>query len=322
MNTIVSVVYVNYNCSALTLDSIESLTNNCKDVAFEVIVVDNASEIEEKDLLKTGIAARQWRNVKLIYSDKNLGFGKANNLGAINSNGKYIFFLNPDTLVCNNVLKIFSEFLSTSERSVVACGGNLQTADAKPNASFGNFPGLMQELGNLGLGLSLLLGNFYKRRIAVNAVVEKEIPFRAEYVVGADIFILADFFRELDGFDEGFFMYYEETDLFYRLSKKGLHCFIVPEAKIVHFEGGAINAFSSGYFNYAKFEMLLSSKLYYYSKWRPAPALPFFKLLFFVQVLAQFSKGRMGPKLRPLLRIFFSTVSGSKRKQGSPSELS
>lgn len=317
MNAMVSVIYVNFNSSAFVLDSIASLAANCKDVPFDVIIVDNASKLAEREVLKIGLAEGGWKNTKIIYSEENLGFGKANNLGARHSNGKYLLFLNPDTLACNDILKIFRDFLESSEPRVVACGGNLLTADARPNSSFGNFPGLLQELGNLGLGLSILLGRYYQRKIAINAVVEKPIPFRVPYIVGADVFILANAFKNLGGFDEGFFMYYEETDLFFRLSKKGLYPCIVPDARIVHFEGGSVNAYGEDHFNYIKFEMLLSSKLYYYKKWRSRFIIPVFKFLFFAQILTQFAKGRMGSKLKPLLKIYFSTVGRSTNKQGS-----
>jgi len=82
MHTFISVIYVNYNCSNLTIASIGSLETHCKDVSFEVIIVDNASKVEEKHVLDLWAGQNPAKNVKIIWAEQNLGFGKANNLGA------------------------------------------------------------------------------------------------------------------------------------------------------------------------------------------------------------------------------------------------
>ncbi|WOK06311.1 glycosyltransferase family 2 protein [Imperialibacter roseus] len=312
MNTVVSIVYVNYNSSALIVDSIDSLTAHCKDVPFEVIIVDNASKVEEKLKLDSLRMERNWNNIQIIYAGENLGFGRANNLGATKAIGKYLFFLNPDTLICNDVVRILFDFLESSEPKIIACGGSLLTADKKPTSSYGNLPGIFQELGNIGLGLSFILGGYYKRHLAINAAVYQTTPTKVPYIVGADIFIYADAFNDLNGFDECFFMYYEETDLFYRLSKKRLDSYIVPDAQIIHLEGGAVNSLATEKFNHAKFEMLLASKIYYYRKWSSKSSLPLFKLIFLLQIVVQFTKGNMGSQLKPLLKSYFSIVLGAK----------
>jgi GT2 family glycosyltransferase len=129
-------------------------------------------------------------------------------------------------------LSIFSEFLEKSSPSEIACGGKLLTVDKEPTASYGDFHGVLQELGNIGLGLSFILGKHYQSRVAINSVTHQKAPARVPYIVGADIFIYADTFNNLRGFDESFFMYYEETDLFFRLSDS----YIVPEAKGIWLE--------------------------------------------------------------------------------------
>jgi GT2 family glycosyltransferase len=312
MNTVVSVIYVNYNSSALIVDSIDSLTTQCKDVPFEVIIVDNASKVEEKQKLDALKMERNRNNIQIIYASENLGFGRANNLGATKATGKYLFFLNPDTLICNDVLTIFFDFLESSGPKIVACGGALLTPDKKPTSSYGNFPGIVQELGNIGLGFSFILGSYYQKRLAINAIAYQTAPAKVAYIVGADIFISADAFNVLKGFDETFFMYYEETDLFYRLSKKKLASYIIPYAQIIHLEGGAVNSLATEKFNHVKFEMLLASKVYYYRKWWSKSSLPLFKLIFLLQIVVQFAKGNMGNQLKPLLKSYFSIVLGTK----------
>jgi GT2 family glycosyltransferase len=317
MRVYISVIYVNYNSSQLTINSIKSLEKQCKDVSFEIIIVDNASKIEEKEIINDWLSSLPSNSVKLINSQQNLGFGKANNLGAENAAGEYLFFLNPDTVVCNDVLTIFSTFLEKSDPSTVACGGSLLSAGGQPTSSYGNFPGLMQELGNIGFGLSLFLGKYYQKRIAINVPVHQSTPMLVPYVVGADIFISALAFRDVNGFDENFFMYYEETDLFYRLSKNGFFAWVVPEAKIIHLEGGTVSSLSTEKFNQTKFEMILTSKLYYYKKWFSLVTVQLLKAVFFAQILVQFTKGKMGDKILPLLKSYFSIVWGTTTTSSS-----
>jgi GT2 family glycosyltransferase len=92
MRAFISVIYVNYNSSQLTIDSMRSLETHCKDVSFEVIIVDNASKVEEKHVLELWLTQKSTKTVNVIYADHNLGFGKANNLGVKHATGKFLFF--------------------------------------------------------------------------------------------------------------------------------------------------------------------------------------------------------------------------------------
>src|SRR3954463_13247476 len=105
MAPLVSIIYVNYNTSDLIGNSIMSLREHCKDVPFEIIIVDNSSTDAEKEKLGRLFVGEE--DVKVVFSPVNLGFSRANNQGERISSGKYLFFLNPDTLILNDVLKIF-----------------------------------------------------------------------------------------------------------------------------------------------------------------------------------------------------------------------
>lgn len=285
------------------MDSIQSLEEHCTTVPFEIIIVDNASGDNEISMLKEWVSRKALKNVRLIFSDSNAGFATANNLAAKEALGRYLFFLNPDTLLLNDALSLFYDYLERSEPNFVACGGNLLRADQSPNDSYGNFPGILLELCNIGLGLSFLLNGYYRKNIAISCKVPDKKIRPVPYIVGADSFIRARIFNLTGGFDENYFMYYEETDLFLRFKKAGYQSHILPEARIIHLEGGAVGK----RFNYSKFEMILRSKLYYYKKWYPG-SLPFIILIILLQICVQYLKGKWGSDFGKLISIYRRTI--------------
>lgn len=308
MNPAVSVIYVNYNTSGLLLQSISSLIIQCRRIPLEIIIVDNNSREEEKLNLQQGLDELKHESIHVIYSDTNAGFSRANNTGAKKAMGKYLLFLNPDTLVLNDVIYLFYEYLESAASHTAACGGNLLKEDLSPNYSYGNFPGLLYEVCSIGFGLRYLFNGYYEKSVFIGRTVEGTEPILAPYITGADIFIRTEIFRKMNGFDENFFMYYEETDLFMRLGKEGYHSRILPAARIIHFEGGSVGQIPSSAFNYAKFEMTLKSKLYYFSKWFPPSTVSTLKVVIMMQILVQYIKGNKGGSLKKLLHIYRQNI--------------
>ncbi len=304
MRPVVSVIYVNYNTSALLLQSVRSLVSNCCKVSMEIIVVDNGSSAGEIKAL-----AALPENVVCIFSDQNLGFAGANNSAAGSARGRYLFFLNPDTLIVNDVISIFCDFLESSVPDIVACGGSLFKPDMSPNDSYGNFPGLRQELAMTGLGFRFFMKS-YAQRVAIAASAPQNM-MQVDYLVGADIFIRKASFNRVGGFDENYFLYYEETDLFKKLAGVNQQCFIIPQAEIIHFEGGSLAEKTTGKFNLTKFRHLLKSKLYYHRKWFRTHHVFLLKGILYVQIVAQFLKGNMGPNLQPLLNALSESIKST-----------
>jgi GT2 family glycosyltransferase len=123
--------------------------------------------------------------------------------------------------------------MEANNDSLGAVGGSLLHENLEPHISFGHFPSLKQIV--FEQFLKYFFKNFYKNHIALTGVVENESNvFEVDYVSGADIMIKKDVFEKLGGFDIDFFLYYEETEMCYRLKKMGFKNLIVPEAKIVH----------------------------------------------------------------------------------------
>lgn len=221
----VSIIIVNYNTSFLLDNCLNSLLEKTKEINFEIIVVDNASSDNSLSMMK-----QKYSQIKLIESNVNLGFGKANNLGAKYATGKYLFLLNTDTLLVNNAIKILFDFMETgSNLNIGACGGNLYNLDLTPNFSYSlNFPSLM----NIFCYRSRL-SFLHKSENFNDTDTVKDVSI----IIGADFFVRKKIYDKIGGFDPSFFMYVEDSELCYRIKKLNYRIVSVPMAKIIHLQG-------------------------------------------------------------------------------------
>jgi GT2 family glycosyltransferase len=254
----VSIVIVNYNTKDLVIQCLQSIFENTIDLSFEVIVVDNASvdgsstEIKEK-----------YPEVKLYCSEINLGFGKANNLGAKLAAGTFLFLLNSDTLLIENSIKILKEFYENSNNSQIGVVGcKLLDKNKKPHISYGNFPSFFQEF--FELGLNKIFKKFYSEKLSPTIIDNGVENKFVDYIIGADMFFKKSIFEEIGGFDEDFFLYYEETEICYRLNKLGYKIVWNPDTSIIHYLGSSGKKKEG--FNYWIFEQLQISKNLYFKK--------------------------------------------------------
>ena len=243
----VSILIINYNTKQMLADCLSSVYENTKEVEFEVIVVDNASTDGSEQYICSLFPQVKWRN-----SGENIGFGRANNLGAKYATGEYLFLLNSDTLLLNNAIKAFYDYAeSHADEQLGVLGCWLRDSEGKRNNSFGEFPTPCNEikylLGKLGMNKSVLYGE----------------NIDVDYITGADMFVRRDVFEELGGFDPHFFMYYEETDLQYRMAQKGYARRVIGKPQIVHLEGGS---FSGRGLTFNRVMMAQSSYNYYIRK--------------------------------------------------------
>lgn len=248
----VSVIIVNYNTGNITCDTIESIFAKTDSVQFEIIVVDNDSSDGSTEILNDRFKDR----ITMFTLRENLGFGKANNLGVQHASGRNILFLNPDTILLNNTLKILSDYIDSNPEAGMA-GGNLLTADREPGYSFRRFlPSLFWEFNDL---LANLPEKFLFGRNTYFNHTSKAL--KVGYISGADIMIRKDLLGRAGLFDPDYFLYFEETDLARRINALGYFAVSVPDAEIIHLEGSSFNSDSARLQNY------LWSKEVYYKKW-------------------------------------------------------
>lgn len=256
----VSVIIVNYNTTVLTEQCVASIVHFTKEVSYEIIVVDNASPDRSIENI-----TQKFPQVQLLKSPVNAGFGGANNVGIRMSKGEFVFLLNSDTQLVSNAIASFLTFMRTpANGNVAVCGGELYTGTAKRTASFGNFPGWLFAVSSAGL--LYLYRSYYRRHL--DPGVEnyddriKPVPF----VSGADMFIRKKVLDETGLFDEDFFLYFEETELSYRIHKKGYQSVIIPSVRIIHHEGASGESNKEDGFNYNSYLYYTKSRNLFYRK--------------------------------------------------------
>jgi N-acetylglucosaminyl-diphospho-decaprenol L-rhamnosyltransferase len=250
----VSIIIVQYNNAHLTGAAVESLlSQHPEDV--EVLIVDNASTEAGSDALRG-----RYPEVHYIQSPANNGFGAANNLGARESRGEILLFLNNDVLLTTDPLPELRE--AFADPSVGVAGPRLVNRDGSFQLSAGRLPSLIQEAADKAL-YELVDRSWW---LAVKCS-ERRFSRKQDvgWVTGAALAIRRALFDRIGGFDERFFMYFEEKDLCKRVHEAGLRVLYSPETSIVHFKGGSG---SPGVSSRLAREYRMSQRLYY-SKHRP-----------------------------------------------------
>ena len=290
----VSIIIVNYDCEEHTCNCIDSIYKYIRGPYFEIIVVDNASSVSSVNTI-----SEKFPEIKLIVNEENKGFGAANNIGARHALGKYLFFLNPDTLLLSDAVSQFYDFLENTTNDVACCGGNLIKEDGTPNRSFGNFPSVFQEFSDIGF--RKFYNRFYTEHLALGRICNFQDIRQVKYLVGAAFFIKKTAFEALNGFDERFFLFYEETDLFYRLDKAKHKTYLLPQVKIIHFEG--VTEVKNRSFNYSKWALWERSRYYYFKKNRGLFISTFIKYLQIFSFIFHYLFGSTSFSLSKVLRI-------------------
>lgn len=228
----VSIVIVSYNTKDLTKNCLKSIYEKVQELEFEVYVVDNNSSDGSCEMIE-----EEFHQVKLIRNTENKGFGAANNIAIKKSNAKYVFLLNTDTILLNNAVKMFFDFMENPENKLIAvCGSYLLDEKMNYQLSYGNFPTLARFVAcklRINKLFPKLYAKIFHQEERFNTGILKEVDF----VVGADMFIRKNILDEVGLFDEDFFMYFEESELTYRINKKGYKSFVIPGPEIIHLDG-------------------------------------------------------------------------------------
>lgn len=229
---LVSVIIVNYNTTALTSACIKSVIK-FTNIPIEIILIDNGSADRSIELLKD-----EFPELILILNKENKGFGAANNLGISQAKADYLFLLNSDTLLVSDAVGSFLKFMEDKNHQHVACcGGSLISPKGEKQIAYGNFPSLAEIFASLGPGI--FYKNYYSKHLSSGVKVYKNQPHRVDYISGADFFVRKSVLKEVGLFDEDFFLYFEETELAFRIQNKGYISFVLPDVHIIHLEGGS-----------------------------------------------------------------------------------
>lgn len=268
----VSIIIVNYNTKQLLANCLKSIYEQTKDIEFEVIISDNGSTDGSIEMLK-----KDFPQVILIENNANLGFGAANNRGLTVAQGQYIFYLNSDTILLNNAVKIFFDYWEENgeKEKLGALGANLLNADGNIIHSYGD----LENINDINHKISTLAHTVYgnSKLYLLNKLLKKPIPCTTSkktfseykgavgYITGADLFLKND---AAAYYDEHYFMYCEEMDLQYQMAEAGFLRIIIEGPKIIHLEGGSGKKENNLILQEALFSRInwRMSQIYFYKK--------------------------------------------------------
>ena len=224
------VVIVSYRSREFLRGCLAALGANPPSCSMSVVVVDNASGDGTVELV-----AREFPEVDLIASARNLGFAAATNLGAGRGSAPYLLALNPDTAVDSGALDRVIAVLE-SHPDVAVVGPRLLRPDGSfDHAARRSFPTPLSALGHFtGIGRRVQSG----RLAAYRAPEIESGPVDA--VNGAFMLMRRSAFEEVGAFDEGYWMYMEDLDLSYRLRQRGRLSWYEPSATVGHVKGGSV----------------------------------------------------------------------------------
>ncbi len=231
------VIIVNYRSAKLTIGALRSLESaRARYADLRAVVVENDSG--DGDFLTEELGSDEFHDwVSLICSERNGGFAYGNNLAVRQALGEEeppdLFFLfNPDAVVRGAGLERLVEFLDKNPQAGIV-GPRLENADGSEwNWAF-RFPNLLAEFDS-GLRLGVVSKLLEKYRV-MRAVGSE--PVRVDWLPGAALLIRREVFQNVGLMDEGYFLYYEETDFLLRAARAGFECWYTPDATVMHISG-------------------------------------------------------------------------------------
>ena len=266
-----SIIIISFNTREILTDCVKSVIKYTKGISYEIIIVDNDSKDGSLERIKE--LEKKHKEVILIDAKANIGFGRANNLGAKKAKGEYLLLLNSDTLVFDNAIaKSLENLKKIPDAGVYTC--KLLNADKSVQASGGFFP---------------TFGNVFAWQFFIDdlPLIGSHIPSfhpklssydrnkQMDWVTGAFMIIPKKVFDEVGGFDENIFMYTEEMELCFRLGKLGYKTIYQITPAIIHLggaSGGSVFALTSE----------IKNMIYFWKKHQPKWQLPFIKSFFFI----------------------------------------
>lgn len=259
----ISFIVLNYKNSGLLKNCLYSIMHSdMQGLRFEIIVVDNASSDDIKDVLTNNFSG-----VTLVSSKKNRGFGAGNNLGIRQARGKYLVILNPDTMALPTSFKELFNFMEANTRVGIAGpqginpDGSLQYTRCRYHSFF----------TPIYRRTPLQKIRFIRKRLDIFLTKDKEYDaaMPTDWLFGFCLFIRKSTMEQVGMFDERFFLGFEDTDLCRTVWQAGYEVWYYPQARVIHyphrFSGEKNWVFG---INKPTVRIHISSWLKYFWKWR------------------------------------------------------
>jgi GT2 family glycosyltransferase len=248
----ISIIIVNRNRSDLLVNCLDSIHNTPCRHSFEIILVDNASIDDSVRLVE-----QNFKNVKLIRNDSNLGFSAANNQGIKIAKGKIILFLNSDTIVLKNAIDALADFLKQTPDAGL-CAPKLLNHDRSIQRNVYRLATFRSMLARYTIlkyfGMFKNARNLYRMRDFTYDHIAK-----VDRAMGAAMMAKKKALDKSGLFDENYFFYFEDADLCRQFKKGGFEIYFVPHAEIIHLGGEIAKSFGSH-----KTDMMFYRSMFYY----------------------------------------------------------
>ncbi len=221
-----SIIIINYKTPKLTIKLLDSIQEYCSADSYEIILIDNGSGRGAVDEIKL----KYPQNI-YILNDRNLGFAKAANQGAKKAMGKYLWFLNSDCQLREPMIPQLRDALE-SKNDAAAVTPKTIDYDGNFYSVCRNFPTYRNIVFSRGSLLSRIPG--FEKYAETYTLPDFEEITKVDAMAGTAMYIRKDDFDKTGGFDERFFLYFEDTDLCRRLSRDGKFCYYIPQISLVH----------------------------------------------------------------------------------------
>lgn len=219
-----SIIIINWNTRKLLADCLHSIEQHPPTAAFDVWVVDNASNDGSAAMIR-----QDFPSVKLIENPSNLGFARANNQALQQATGRYAVLLNSDTRVLPGALQTLANFMDAHPEAG-ACGPLLLNADGSLQPSCHPVLTAGREFWRL-----LFLEPLARRATYPQHRWSRANAHPVEVIKGACLVLRQEALAQVGWLDEQYFMYTEEMDLCHRLLQAGWQNFWVPQAQVIHY---------------------------------------------------------------------------------------
>lgn len=258
----VLVVVLNYRTPELTLRAVEAALREMEEIPGAITVVDNDSGDGSYEKLKHAVKERGWWRVRVLQSGRNGGYGAGNNFGIRQglpdgSSPDYVYILNSDAFPEAGAIRVLLDHLEEHPR-VGFAGSRLHGEDGAYHQTAFRFPTVFSEFeSGAGTGpISRLLRRF------IVALPEPQQAQQVDWMAGASLMVRHQAFVENGGFDERFFLYFEETDLSLRAHRAGWTSVYLPRSRVMH-----IGSVSTGMKTWKRMPAFwFDSRLWYFTK--------------------------------------------------------
>jgi GT2 family glycosyltransferase len=230
----VSIIIINYNTFELTCNCIESVIKHTKEIEYEIILVDNASNECNPKLF-----VDKFSNLKLIVSEANSGFAGGNNLGIAEANGEYILLLNSDTWLEEDAIsKSYKTIIKDNQIGSLSCKLIGIKHEVQPNCfMFNNWWRFIFEK----LRIKKLLPKKIKSKLFLGFDFEYDKSIKCDGVWGTFFLFKKSILNSFEDrlLPNNFFMYFEEMDWCMSFKKLGFRSYFYNETYIRHIGGAS-----------------------------------------------------------------------------------